>query len=85
MFFIVLGVIVAIGAIAVIGESAKKAKQNKQKQDAERAMNLLDGKDEFKKFLDYDNSSKPASHSQQPTNFSQPQRTAQSTKRKSVA
>ena len=79
MIFIVVGVILVIGVIAVIGESAKKAKQNKQKQDAERAMNLLDGKDEFKKFLDYDNSSKPVSHSQQPTNFSQPQRTAQST------
>ncbi|MDE5655323.1 MAG: hypothetical protein K2I46_06945, partial [Clostridia bacterium] len=64
--FVIIGVLVAIAIIVAINEAVKISKQNKKKQDAERAIKLLDDKDEFKKFLAYDNSSKPPSHSHQP-------------------
>ena len=50
---------VAIGIIITVVGMSRQAKEAKKKQDAEKAMSLLDNKDEFKKFLDYDNSSKP--------------------------
>ena len=66
-------VMVAIGVlITVVG--IKRANEEQKKKDAEKAMNLLDSKDEFKKFLDYDNSSKPTS---QQVKSTQPQRSAQ--------
>ena len=69
-------VMVAIGVIITL-VGIKRANEEQKKKDAEKAMNLLDGKDEFKKFLDYDNSSKPANRPQQ-VSMSQPQRPAQS-------
>lgn len=61
--FIIPIAMVAIGIIISIA-GAKQAKEAQKKRDAEKAMSLLDSKDEFKKFLDYD-SSKPTSRPQQ--------------------
>ena len=60
MFEIIIPIaMVAIGLIITFTGMAR-AKEAQKKKDAEKAMSLLDGKDEFKKFLDYD-SSKPES------------------------
>ena len=45
MFYITIGVIVAIGVIVVAVGFSKQAKEAKKKQEAEKAMNLLDSKE----------------------------------------
>ena len=74
---------VAIGVIITIVGMSRQAKEAKKKQDAEKAMNLLDNKDEFKKFLDYDNSSKPASRPQRTERPAQPRPQTQSSQYRS--
>ncbi len=86
MFAFIPIAIVAFGIIAIIVSVAKQSAETKKKNDAEKAMKLLDDKEEFKKFLDYD-SSESASRAQhrsqqsttdqpQPQRNSQPQLTA---------
>lgn len=54
--FVIVGVFVAIALVITIA-NAKEIKNKKAKAEAEKAMKLLDEKDEFKKFLDYDSTS----------------------------
>ena len=63
MFAFIPIAIVAFGIIAIIVSVAKQSAETKKKNDAEKAMKLLDDKEEFKKFLNYD-SSESASRAQ---------------------
>lgn len=69
-FFIIIGIFVAVGVISSVAKSSKKAKEeDKKKQGLERVSKMLEEKEDFKKFLDYESSSsqKPASsRAQQP-------------------
>ena len=77
--FIIPIAMVAIGIIITVVGASRQTKEAKKKADAERAMNLLDEKDEFKKFLNYDSSSEKSRSQQRPQQVStaQPQRPQQ--------
>lgn len=69
-FLIIVGIFVALGVISSVAKSSKKAKEeDKKQQGSERMTKMLEEKEDFKKFLDYESSSsqKPApSRVQQP-------------------
>ena len=60
---IIVGIFVDLGVISIIAKSSKKAKEeDKKQQGSERMTKMLEEKEDFKKFLDYESSSsqKPA-------------------------
>ncbi len=62
-FLIIVGIFVALGVISSVAKSSKKAKEEDRKQQgSERMTKMLEEKEDFKKFLDYESSSsqKPA-------------------------
>ena len=80
MFALIPIAFVAFGIIAVIISIVKQNAENKKKAEAEKAMKLLDDKEEFKKFLEYDSSesrNRPQQRPQPSTSTVQPQRPAQ--------
>lgn len=84
--FIIPIAMVAIGIIITVVGASKHAKEAQKKAEAEKAMKLLDEKDDFKKFLNYDSSSTNGRPQQRPqqtqstTYRSQPARPAQTFK-----
>ncbi|MDE5911311.1 MAG: hypothetical protein K2H24_03155 [Clostridia bacterium] len=77
MFAFVPIAFVAFGIIAVIISVAKQNAENKKKAEAEKAMKLLDDKEEFKKFLEYDSSESRSRPQQRPQQSEMAQRPAQ--------
>ncbi|MDE6474892.1 MAG: hypothetical protein K2L70_07330 [Clostridia bacterium] len=79
MFAFIPIAIIAFVIIGVIVSVAKQSAETKKKKDAEKAMSLLDNKEEFKKFLDYDSSESASRAQQRPQQSAtaQPQRPAQ--------
>lgn len=78
--FIIPVAVIAIVIIITLVGILRQAKEAQKKKDAEKAMSLLDGKDEFKKFLDYDSAkpeSRPTPRPQQQTSTAQAQRPTQ--------
>ncbi|MDE7191445.1 MAG: hypothetical protein K2O35_03170, partial [Clostridia bacterium] len=80
MFALIPIAIIAFVIIGVIVSVAKQGAETKKKKDAEKAMGLLDNKEEFKKFLEYDSSESERRPQQsqkvQPQRPAQPQPTA---------
>ncbi|MDE6275596.1 MAG: hypothetical protein K2M75_03550 [Clostridia bacterium] len=68
--FIIPIAMVAIGIIITVVGASRRAKEAKKKQDAEKAMSLLDSKEDFKKFLDYDSSKSESRPQQRPQQVS---------------
>ncbi|MDE6211842.1 MAG: hypothetical protein K2G42_07715 [Clostridia bacterium] len=77
MFAFVPIAFVAFAIIAVIISVAKQNAENKKKAEAEKAMKLLDDKEEFKKFLEYDSSESRSRPQQRPQQSEMAQRPAQ--------
>ncbi|MDE6372144.1 MAG: hypothetical protein K2L61_01220 [Clostridia bacterium] len=79
MFALIPIAFVAFGIIAVIVSIVKQNAENKKKAESEKAMKLLDDKEEFKKFLEYDSSESRSRPQQRPQQSApaQPQRPAQ--------
>lgn len=79
MFAFIPIAIIAFVIIGVIVSAAKQGAETKKKKDAEKAMSLLDNKEEFKKFLEYDSSESERRPQQRPQQSSkvEPQRLVQ--------
>ncbi|MDE7348796.1 MAG: hypothetical protein K2N53_03960 [Clostridia bacterium] len=79
MFALIPIAIIAFVIIGVIVSVAKQGAETKKKKDAEKAMGLLDNKEEFKKFLEYDSSESERRPQQRPQQSPkvEPQRPAQ--------